>query len=336
MSSDQDASQLASGGSFVQRHRDVLIFVVLFALMAFGLAGVAAATGWSETVAQLKTLTMMQIAALLALSLVNYVGRGLRWHVFATALGLGTQIATNLRHYLGGFAMSVTPGRVGELVRMRWINRETGWAFETTAPLVLVDRASDLSAMALILAAALTLGTGGIAYAVPVVVLALSTAVIVTRPKLLSGLVNGFYRLTGLFPRVMVRIRRATRSLRAFRTTPVITASTFLGTLGWFTEGYAFYLLLAWMGADVGMWMAIAIFIFSTLAGGLTGAPGGVGGAEAAMIALLTLEGVPIEASVAATAIIRLTTLWFAILIGLCVFPIAERISMKGPHALDH
>ena len=84
------------------------------------------------------------------------------------------------------------------------------------------------------------------------------------------------------------------------------------------------------MGADIGFFMALAIFTFSTLAGGLTGAPGGVGGAEAAMVALLALEGIPLEVSVPATAIIRITTLWFAIAIGLLVFPLAERISTRA------
>ena len=106
-----------------------------------------------------------------------------------------------------------------------------------------------------------------------------------------------------------------------------------LGIIGWLAEGYALHLLLMWMGANVGFWTAVAIFVFSTLAGGLTGAPGGVGGAEAAMIALLTLEGVPLEVSIPATLIIRVTTLWFAILLGLAVFPVAERISMKANYA---
>ncbi len=48
------------------------------------------------------------------------------------------------------------------------------------------------------------------------------------------------------------------------------------------------------------------------------------------MIALLALEGVPFEVSVPATAIIRLTTLWFALGIGIAVFPLAERASLKG------
>ena len=62
---------------------------------------------------------------------------------------------------------------------------------------------------------------------------------------------------------------------------------------------------------------------------------GGVGGAEAAMVALLSLEGVGLETSVPATAIIRVTTLWFAIGIGLILFPIAEKHSKRGAHALE-
>ena len=47
------------------------------------------------------------------------------------------------------------------------------------------------------------------------------------------------------------------------------------------------------------------------------------------MIAILGMKGVPLEISLPATAIIRITTLWFAIGIGLAVFPFAERISLK-------
>ena len=53
------------------------------------------------------------------------------------------------------------------------------------------------------------------------------------------------------------------------------------------------------------------------LAGALSFMPGGLGGAEAVMIALLTLNGVPMPVAVAATVFIRLATLWFAVVIGL-------------------
>ena len=313
-----------------RRWRDIALLAGLFAVVIAGLAGLAAATGWAETRDQLVRLTVAQVAILLALSLVNYLFRGARWHLFTQRLGLPTGPVQDIRHFLGGFAMSVTPGRVGELIRMRWLKRETGWSVERTAPLVLVDRASDLAAMALILALSVGLSAGGATLAIPVALLALAAAWIATRPRLLAGGVTWAYRLTGLLPRLMGRVRGAARSLAVFSTGPTLSLSILLGLIGWGAEGYAFHLLLGWMGADIGLWTAMGIFTFATLAGGLTGAPGGVGGAEAAMVALLSIEGVPLEVSIPATAVIRLTTLWFAIGIGLAVFPLAERCAARA------
>lgn len=313
-----------------RRWRDRVLILGLLGLVGLGLAGLASATGWAETWTQLSRLHLWQIGALLGLSLANYLMRATRWHLLGRRLGLPTTLAQDARHYLGGFAMSVTPGRVGELVRMRWLRRETGWAVERTAPLVLMDRAGDLAVMGLILALAISLAAGGIAGALPVTVLALAAAVVATRPRLLAGLVTLLHRLVGRFPRLFARARAAARSLDRFSHGPTLALALGLGFAGWMAEGYAFHLLLGWMGAEIGLWKAIAIFVFSTLAGGLTGAPGGLGGAEAAMVALLSLDGVPLEVSVPATAVIRLTTLWFAIAIGLAIFPLAERASLKA------
>jgi len=319
----------------LSQRRDLLVMGGLFALVIIGLISLAIATGWEDTLAQIKMLGTWQIAALLGLSLVNYVFRGLRWHLFARRLGLPTTLPQDMRHFIGGFAMSVTPGRVGELVRMRWLRRETGWSFERTAPMVLIDRAADLIAMALILAIAIILSAAGIAGAVPVVLGTFAVAFTATRPVLLAGLATLAYKSTGIAARLFAKIRTASRSLALFSNPWILTAAATLGLIGWLAEGVAFHYLLMWMGADIGFWKAIAIFVFATLAGGLTGAPGGIGGAEGAMIGLLMLESVPLEVSVPATLIIRVTTLWFAIGIGFLVFPFAERISKRGAYALE-
>ena len=156
-----------------------------------------------------------------------------------------------------------------------------------------------------------------------------------TRPRLLAGCVTLAHRLIGRLPRLFGRIRAAARSLDRFSGMGAMAPALGLGITGWLAEGYAFHLLLGWMGAEIGLMKAIAIFVFATLAGGLTGAPGGVGGAEAAMIALLALDGVPMEVSVPATAIIRVTTLWFALAVGMAVFPFAERLSLRGADAVE-
>ena len=328
MSSFSNSPRVPNAATSSRRLRDILLPVGLVGLVLIGLIGLAVATGWEETIAAMRGLSIQQIIALLALSLVNYVLRGLRWHLFAGRLGLATTLLQDLRHFVGGFAMSVTPGRIGELVRMRWIQRETGWPFDRTAPLVLVDRASDLSAMAVLLALAIAFSTTGIVGGLPVAILALIAAFIATRPRLLRLVGDSGHRVSGRrFPRLFARVRRAAKSLGVFQGPTILVAAGTLGVIGWLAEGWAFHLLRVWMGADIGFWSAVGIFIFATLAGGLTGAPGGLGGAEAAMVALLLGYGVAIEIALPATLIIRLTTLWFAILIGFLVFPLAERHS---------
>lgn len=332
-----EASALPSSSvQSARKTRDIVMFAGFFGLVLLGLIGVAAATGWEETWHQLQKLQAWQIAALLFLSLVNYLLRGLRWHLFAKRLGLKVSLLQSLRHFLGGFAMSVTPGRLGELVRMRWIRRETGVPAERTAPLVLMDRASDLAVMALILAAGLLAATSGPRGAIPVVIIALIAAFVATRPALIKFCVTLAYKIIGRKPRLFARMRKASESLKQFDHAPTMFGAMSLGGLGWFAEGAAFYLLMNWMGADISLATCVVIFVFSTLAGGLTGAPGGVGGAEAAMIALLSLEGIPLSMSIPATAVIRLTTLWFAIVIGLVIFPIAEKYSKRGAYALEN
>lgn len=237
-----------TGSTTHRRWRDIALLAGLFGFVIAGLAGLALATGWEDTIAQLSRLTFLQFVVLLGLSLMNYVFRGSRWHVMARKIGLPTTLAQDLRHFIGGFAMSVTPGRVGELIRMRWIKRETGWAVERTAPLVLMDRAGDLAAMAIILALGLSFGAGGIAFGLPVAIAALLVAFIATRPSLLAGAAGFAYRLTGFFPRLMVRVRRAAGSLSAFSDPKTVIITLALGLTGWIAEGYACHLLLMWMG----------------------------------------------------------------------------------------
>ncbi len=311
------------------RKHNFIIGLVLLALFIIGMIGVIAATGWEETRHHLAKLGWAEYSALLGLSLINYLARGLRWRIYTQALNIPTGILQDFRHYLGGFALTITPGRIGELIRLRWINRDTGTPLERCAPLVLVDRAADLVSVALVLALATALTAGGLAGAVPVVAVAIAVAVMATQPRLLAWSITQGWKISGRFPRLFGGLRRAAKQLYVFAKAPIILPALLLGGFGWFAEGFAFYLLLGWFGAEIDMWLAVAIFLFAMLGGGATGLPGGLGGAEAALVGLLTLQGIPLEISLPATAIIRLTTLWFAILIGLGVLPFNERFAKR-------
>ncbi|KAA6182818.1 flippase-like domain-containing protein [Thiohalocapsa marina] len=90
-----------------------------------------------------------------------------------------------------------------------------------------------------------------------------------------------------------------------------------MGLLAWAAEAWGLYLLLTWLGVEIGSLQAMGIYAVSTLAGALSFLPGGLGGAEAAMVALLAAGGAAFGVAVLATVICRLVTLWFAVVLGI-------------------
>jgi glycosyltransferase 2 family protein len=59
------------------------------------------------------------------------------------------------------------------------------------------------------------------------------------------------------------------------------------------------------------------------IVGAISMLPGGLGSTEATMVLLLTALNVPLDSALAATAIVRVTTFWFAVAIGVACMPFA-------------
>jgi uncharacterized protein (TIRG00374 family) len=99
-----------------------------------------------------------------------------------------------------------------------------------------------------------------------------------------------------------------------------------LSVIGWAAECLAFSMLLYAMGAPISPAEASFVFAIAAAIGGVTLLPGGLGGTEATMVALLSSLGVDLSTSLAATLVIRATTLWFSVVLGFMTLPVALRV----------
>lgn len=306
------------------RRRINLTGWALLAFAALLVVGVAL-SGWEDAAGAFANLGFFKVATLSGLALAHYAIRALRWHIMVRTGGVDTHWRTNMLHFFAGFAMTATPGRVGELVRLRWLMRATGKGFGHLLPIAFADRAIELASIVGLIALALVatnLGSGAVFIVLTAGVVLVGIA---CRPAALLAAVNGVHRATGQrWPRLFVKLRRLTRRLDPFMRLPIFLPVLILGVVGWSFEGLAFWLLLDWLGANIPLPTATAIFLIAVLSGALSGLPGGLGGTEATSVALLVLQGVPLSTAVLATAIIRVATLWFAVGIGFVFLPIAE------------
>jgi uncharacterized protein (TIRG00374 family) len=90
-----------------------------------------------------------------------------------------------------------------------------------------------------------------------------------------------------------------------------------LGLISWSSEGVAFFLVLVGLGVPASfelVLLAIFILALSSILGGASTLPGGLGAAEATMAGtLVVLVGLSQEVAATATLLIRFFTLWFGV-----------------------
>ena len=251
-------------------------------------------------------------AAALGLAMINYALRYLRWLMYLRALGIRVPLTVSLSVFTAGLALSITPGKAGELLKSVWLSRRAGVPVSTSAPAVVMERLTDVVSVGL-------LGLVGVAL-LPTT-MALVVAGILVAVMIASVLAASRFGTLALRLPVLRRWREplenSQEGLRKLMTLPMVAAAVILGALAWAAEGVALWIIVAGMGEQISALIAIPISAAAALVGAITALPGGLVGFEGSMVALLRQSGLGAPEAALATLLTRLATLWFAVLIGL-------------------
>ncbi|MDC4203438.1 MAG: lysylphosphatidylglycerol synthase transmembrane domain-containing protein [Candidatus Manganitrophus sp.] len=299
------------------------IAAAAFGYLAFSLWG-----GWREVLAAFDAVGTAGLLIVLVLSLVNYSLRFVRWQFYLSALGYPVPAVPSGLIYISGFALTTTPGKAGELLRGIFL-KTRGMPYKQSTAAFLSERLSDLVAVVLLAMLGGTLyPQGGITVLIGIAVVG-TGLLLLSQKKWLIALGERTSERVGRPARVihqlMLLLIEASRCL----TPTLLLSATVLSLVAWSAEAYAFHLILHWMGFEVSLSFAFSVYALAMLAGGLSFLPGGLGSAEAVMVGLLLWSGMPEARAVAATMIIRLATLWFAVALGGAVLVFGGR-TLKG------
>jgi uncharacterized protein (TIRG00374 family) len=304
-------SRLRQGAQFTA------VFFALFALVVTALLFTTYSSELTKFESSLRRLSPEALSLVFFLSLTNFFLRAVRWYWYARQIGIRSSFGTSLSHYIAGFAMGVTPGRIGEAIRIWLLKQDCLVPYNRGFSLLVADRINDLLAIA-ILTFGSSLATTGSATDGMIVSVALGAMIYVAmrHPRWIMYFVTRLYTLVGRFDRVFAGLRRSLRigaDLFSLKNTLVVAPLSFLA---WFAECIGFFVILTAFDADVTLSTATFIYLFSTLVGAISFLPGGVGGFEASAILLLGMSGLDTSTSIIAVSIIRLATLWFSVVLG--------------------
>jgi uncharacterized protein (TIRG00374 family) len=296
--------------------RNLIVAVVLGVVVYAALAVWADVRSLGE---ELAAFRWSAFAAALGLAFANYLVRFVKWEIYLRQLAIRIPRGESFGLFLAGFVMSVTPAKVGEVLKSFLIKERHGIPVATTAPIVLAERLTDLIALiALAAAGSLAFGHGAWVLAGGAAAVAGVAVVVGVRPV--------SERVARSAARLPLLRRRADAVLELFRSARVLCRignlpiPVLISAAGWFCECLAMYLVVnAFPGVSMDLGTAVFVYSFASVAGALAMMPGGLGVTEGGLAGLTRILVPTARAGAvsAAVILIRLATLWFAVAVGL-------------------
>ncbi len=219
----------------------------------------------------------------------------------------------SLSIFVAGLTMTITPAKLGEVLKCGLLRRSFAVPVRRSAPVVLAERVTDATGVVVL---ALLGGAGTERW--PLLVAALvgvAIVIVVIRSPLLE-------RFAGLgeAPGLAASLLRAR----------LLAEMTAVSAAAWLCECLAAYVCVRGLEIDLSLADTIVVFSVGSLAGALSLLPGGLGVAEASMTGLIRVLGDTTKATaVAATVLIRLATLWFGVALGLVGLAVEERLARE-------
>ena len=309
-----------------------LLLVVFLVCLAF--AGVAGYGDFQEVWRRMAQFPPLYLLWAFGLALINYLLRFLRWAMYLKILQINVSFPVSFLIFLGGLAMTITPGKVGELVKCYLLRDRAGVPVATSIPLVLMERVTDLVSVVL-------MGLVGLFLLPPLLSMTLLLALAVPAAALYVLSTRHTDRALSLpiVRRWREEIREARQGIRALSRPWPMAAAVTLGLVSWVSEGVALWVVLQGLGADVSVLLSLPVYAGSVLVGAATTLPGGLLGTEGAMVAILQQIGAERDVAAAGTLIVRVATLWFAVAVGLGALGILHWLlpvrDSRGPMGSD-
>jgi uncharacterized protein (TIRG00374 family) len=305
--------------------------------LALGVAvylSLAIFSGFGNLRTALEGFDYALVPAILGLVLLSYVGRFFRWLYYLKILKVSVPPGINAAIFAAGLSMTISPGKLGEVLKSVFVRRAAGAPVARTAPAVVAERATDGTGMvAWGFLGAFALNLSPVTMVVFLAVAAFGIAVL--RSKRLSLLTERVLRKLPLLNHLAPHLHDFHGASNELLATRPLVVGTSISFLSWGLECVGVYLCAVGLGAESPFLLVVFVFALSSLVGVLSMLPGGIGAVEAGLAGqFVAVAGLSAGMAVALTLLIRLATLWFATVVGIVgLFAVRAILGETPPHA---
>jgi glycosyltransferase 2 family protein len=291
--------------------------VLISTVVGVVLYGAATLAGDYHAISQaLLGFPLDTLALVLLLVVVGWLMRGWRFYYYLRSNGADVPLGYSISSFLAGFALTSTPGKLGEAVKGVFLKQDYGVSVTRVVGIVMMERLMDLAGVLLLASFSVLLFKGWEKVFLACAGLVIAGGAFLCMERLYRPVLEWFGRFSVL-SKICNKVLGILETGRSLVTGRILAVGLVVSTIAWGMESASLYLILQGFKLQSTILQANFVYCISTLVGALSMLPGGIGGTEAGMIGLLKFMGISYTEGLPSVLLIRLCTLWFAIAVGL-------------------
>ena len=252
-----------------------------------------------------------------------------KWHLLLRNAKIFIPVKDSFLIFTSGFALTIIPGKVGELVKSQLLKTKFGIARSKTIPIVILEQ--FYSAIGIV-----TLSFFGIWYfELGVYVLGFFTAALVFVFVLLSSR-KAFNKIMTLLERkkfTLKLVEPLSSSYDGIKNGikgPITLYASGLSILFWLLEAISIYFILSAFEVEaIGFLTIISTYTTSIMLGILSFLPIGIGVVEGTLTSFFTMQGIDVSLALTIVVVIRLFTRWYGVSFGFIALKLSGGLTNK-------
>ena len=285
---------------------------------------------FSKLSEEILDFEIMYLPLILILVPLGWLALYFRWTILVKNSGYILPHKKNFQIFLSGFPLSITPGKVGELLKCELLKENFNIPRKITAPIILVERLYNAVGIVIIS----SLGIWYFDFSGIVILIASCALIgifIALRSKsLFSSLINKTSKIKYL-SKFSDSFSDSYEVINHSIKPKIFIISSLLSAIYWILESVAVYFVFKSFGIDfLELYNVVLAYTSSIILGVASFVPGGIGVSEGTLISLLSIQGLSLSTAITLTLFIRIFTLWYAVFVGFIALKFAGAFSMKS------
>ena len=239
-----------------------------------------------------------------------------RWHLLLRNAKIFIPVKDSFLIFTSGFALTIIPGKVGELVKSQLLKTKFGIARSKTVPIVILEQfytAVGITALSFFGIWYFELGT----YVLGFFVAALVFVFVLLSSRKAFNKIASLLEKRRFTTKFVEPLSSSYDAIKSGIRGPITLYASGLSMLFWLMEAISIYFILLAFGVEaIGFLTIISTYTTSIMLGILSFLPIGLGVVEGTLASFFTMHGIDVSLALTIVIVIRIFTRWYAVSFG--------------------